>query len=145
MGHMKTKDPTTQRSFRLSCRTLDLLDRKAQDSGGSRNALADRLLGEALRSDAHPLVRFHTGATGRRQPLLIGTRLHIYQIIASLRAMGGDVNETATYFGLRPRLIKAALAYYADFADEVDEDAACADRLECEERARFERERQALQ
>jgi uncharacterized protein (DUF433 family) len=145
MNHMKTKDATIQRSFRLSRRTLDLLDRKARDAGGSRNALADRLLGEALRSEAHPLVRFHTGAAGRRQPMLVGTRLYIHQIVATLRANDGDQDETAAYFGLRPQLIKAALAYYADFADEVDEDAAVADRLEREERARWERERQALQ
>jgi uncharacterized protein (DUF433 family) len=142
---MPTKETTIQRSFRLSRRTLDLLDRMARIGGGSRNALADRLLGEALRSEAHPLVRFHTGAAGRRQPMLVGTRLYIHQIIATLRASDGDVNETATYFGLRPQLIRAALAYYADFADEVDEDAALADRLEREERARWERERQALQ
>jgi uncharacterized protein (DUF433 family) len=142
---MPTKDSTVQRSFRLSRRTLDLLDRMAQVAGGSRNALADRLLGEALRSEAHPLVRFHTGAAGRRQAMLVGTRLYIHQIIATLRASDGDVNETATYFGLRPQLIRAALSYYADFADEVEEDAAVADRLERDERARWERERQALQ
>ena len=144
MNHMTTKDTTIQRSFRLSRRTLDLLDRKARTVGASRNALADRLLGEALRNEAHPLVRFHTGAAGRRQPMLVGTRLYIHQIIATLRASDGNVNETAAYFDLRPQLIGAALGYYADFADEVDEDAAIADRLEREERARWERERQAL-
>jgi len=145
MDHMKTKDTAIQRSFRLSRRTLDLLDQTARNTGGSRNALADRLLGEALRSETHPLVRFHSGAAGRRQPMLVGTRLYIHQVIATLRASGGDVQETAAYFGLRPQWIKAALAYYADFPDEVDEDAAVGERLAGEERARWERERQALE
>lgn len=144
MNHMPTNDATVQRSFRLSRRTLDLLDRLAHVTGGSRNALADRLLGEALRTEAHPLVRFQTGAAGRRRPMLIGTRLYIYQVIATLRGNDGNVDATAGFFGIHPRLVRAALAYYADFTDEVDEDAAVADEIEREERARWERERQAL-
>jgi uncharacterized protein (DUF433 family) len=144
MNHMATNNTTVQRSFRLSRRTLDLLDRMARIAGGSRNALADRLLGEALRTEVHPLVRFHTGAGGRRRPMLVGTRLNVHQVIATLRASDGHVDETAAYFGVRPQWVRAALTYYADFADEVDEDAAVADQLEREERARWERERQAL-
>ena len=47
MGYMTEREPTVQRSFRLSRRTLDLLDTMAKATGRSRNALADRLLSEA--------------------------------------------------------------------------------------------------
>jgi uncharacterized protein (DUF433 family) len=144
MGHMATDEPTVQRSFRLSRRTLDLLDAMAKATGRSRNALADRLLSEAIRTEAHPLIRFQPGALGRRRALVVGTRLYVYQVISTLRGNDGDVGQTAEDFGIPPQLIRAALAYYADFTDEVDEDAAVAAQIEREERARWERQQRAI-
>lgn len=140
---MTTHDASVQRSFRLSRRTLELLDSLTKAVGGSRNALVDRILGEAIRTETHPLIRFQPGATGRR-PLLVGTRLYVHQVIATLRGSGGDVDETADYLGVQPAQVRAALAYYADFPDEVDGDAAAAQQAELEERARWERQRRAL-
>lgn len=144
MGYMATRDASMQRSFRLSRRTLDLLDTLAKRLGGSRNALVDRILGEGIRTEAHPLIRFHAGAAGRRLPLLVGTRLYVHQVIATLRASGGEVEETADYLGIQPQQVQAALAYYADFSDEVDGDAHAAHQLEQEQRARWERQQRAL-
>lgn len=110
----------------------------------SRNALADRLLGEAIRTETHPLIRFHTGAAGRRQPMVVGTRLYVHQIISSLRDSGGDIEDVASYFGLRPQQVSAALAYYADYTDEVDEDTAVARQVEADQGARWERQQQVL-
>jgi uncharacterized protein (DUF433 family) len=141
---MRSQFPSIQRSFRLSPRTLELLDAAAAVGGKTRNALADRLLGEALRVEAHPLIRFREGAAERRQPLLLGTRLYVYQIVATVRASGGDVEQAAAYFGLMPRQIRAALDYYADFSEEVDADAAAAERVEQFERARWERRQRSL-
>jgi uncharacterized protein (DUF433 family) len=106
--------------------------------------MADRLLGEALRVEHHPLIRFHQGAAGRRQPLVTGSRLYVHQVIGTLRAGGGDVDEAADYLGLSARQVKAALDYYADFRDEVDADAAAAQRIEAAERDRWERQQRAL-
>lgn len=135
---------SVQRSFRLSASTAELLDRAAEAGSESRNALADRLLAEALREEHHPLVRFQQGASGRRQPMLAGTRLYVHQVIATLREHEGSVPDTAGYFGLPPRFVQAALEYYADFRDEVDADAAAADRAADAERDRWERQQQAL-
>lgn len=123
---------------------MELLDAAAAASGESRNALADRLLGEAIRLERHPLVRFHHGPAGRRQPLVVGTRIYVHQVMSTLRGSDGDVEETAAYLGISPRLVRAALEYYAEFTDEVDEDAAVADRAERAERARWERQQRAL-
>lgn len=141
---MRDDQGSVQRSFRLSARTVELLDSEAETAGESRNALADRLLGEALRVERHPLIRFHQGAAGRRQPLVTGTRLHVHQVIGTLRASGGDVEEAAGYLGLTTRQVRAALDYYADFTDEVDADAAVAQRVADTERDRWERQQRAL-
>jgi hypothetical protein len=50
--------------------------------------------------------------------------------------VGSDAKQTAEDFGVPPQLINAALAYYADFASEIDQDAAAAARLEDQERSR---------
>ena len=145
VGHMPEKQqPSVQRSFRLSSRTIELLDAAAAAGGESRNALVDRLLGEAVRLEHHPLVRFRRGPAGRRQPLVVGTRLYVHQVMSTLRAGRGDIDEAAAYLGIAPRLVRAAVEYYAEFADEVDEDAAVAEGIERDERARWERQRRAL-
>lgn len=141
---MRGRPASIQRSFRLSSRTLDLLDKAADASGESRNALADRLLGEALRLERHPLIRFQDRAGGRRQPLVVGTRLYVHQVISTVRANHGDVAEAADYLGISVRLVHAAVEYYAEFSDEVDEDAAAAKRAERSERDRWERQQRAL-
>jgi len=138
------QQPSVQRSFRLSSRTIELLDAAAAAGGESRNALVDRLLGEAVRPEHHPLVRSRRGPAGRRQPLVVGTRLYVHQVMSTLRASRGDIDEAAAYLGIAPRLVRAAVEYYAEFADEVDEEAAVAETTEGDERARWERQRRAL-
>lgn len=141
---MRYDTGSVQRSFRLSKRTVELLEAAAAAGTESRNALVDRLLGEAVRLERHPLIRFHQGASGRRQPLVIGTRLYVHQVMSTLRASGGDVDAAATYLDIPPRLARAAVEYYAEFPDEVDGDAEAAARVEREERARWERQQRAL-
>src|SRR5215216_4758859 len=75
IGPMATSEGSTQRSFRLSRRTLEQLDAMARATGESSNALADRLLSEAIKTATHPLIRFQPGALGRRRALVVGTRL----------------------------------------------------------------------
>ncbi len=141
---MRDDAPSVQRSFRLSRRTIELLDAAAAAGQETRNALVDRLLGEALRLERHPLIRFHEGASGRRQPMVVGTRLYVHQVIATVRASDSDIDEAATYLAVAPRLVRAAVEYYAEFSDEVDEDAASASWIELDERARWERQQRAL-
>ena len=145
MGHMSDERATVQRSFRLSRRTIDLLDAAATASQTeSRNAMADRLLGEALRLEPHPLIRFQAGSAGRRQPVVAGTRLYVHQVMSTIRSSGGDIDEAAEYLGLAPRLVRSALEYYAEFPEEVDDDAAVAEQIERREHARWERQQRAL-
>jgi uncharacterized protein (DUF433 family) len=141
---MRDEPTSVQRSFRLSKRTVELLDAASAAGRESRNALADRLLGEAVRLERHPLIRFHESASGRRQPLVVGTRLYVHQVMSTVRASDGDVDEAGSYLGIPSRLVRAAVEYYAEFADEVDEDADVATWVERDERARWERQQRAL-
>ena len=112
-----------QRSCRLPAATLDRLDRRARERGQSANAVAARLIDEGLRAEDHPLIYFRDGAAGRR-PALLGTRLDVWQVVETLRAHDGSVEETAAYFEQPEVKIRAAISYYADFEEEIDAFAA---------------------
>lgn len=88
--------------------------------GESANALAARYLEEGLRRDDHPLITFREGASGRRAAM-VGTRLDVAQVIDTLRESDNSVGATADYLGISEQHVRAAVRYYADFRDEVDE------------------------
>lgn len=136
---MADSETSVQRSFRLSPATAALLDQLAQHLGESRNALADRLLGEAVRTQQHPLIRFRVGTAGRREPAVGGTRLLVRQVVQQVRDEAGDVDAVAAALDLPTTTVRAALSYYADFAAEVDADTAWAARIEAEELTRWQR------
>ena len=112
-----------QRSFRLPAATLERLERRARERGQSANSVAARLIDEGLRTEDHPLVYFREGATGRRAALL-GSRIDVWQVIATLREHDGSVDQTAQYLDQPAVKIRAAVRYYAEFHDEVDAFAA---------------------
>jgi len=120
------------------------LDAAALELDESRSALADRLLGDAVRLERHPPDRLPVGRGGTAHP-----RRRRYQARRApddRDAAGdhGDVDATADHLALAPALVGAALAYYADFRDEVDTHADAAASAAREERGRWERGRQAL-
>jgi uncharacterized protein (DUF433 family) len=133
-----------QRSFRLSARTMELLDDRARELAQSRNSLAERLLDEGLRTERHPLIVFREGASGLRRPALAGTRLYVWQVIDTLRESGNSVAQAAEYLGLPEQKVRASVDYYADFADEVDRYRAEQLEFESRERERFERSQRVL-
>lgn len=144
MNCMSEVGPSVQRSFRLSARTADLLDEAAGLGPESRNALADRLLGEALRLQRHPLISFRTGGSGERRPCLLGTRLDVRHVIGTWRAEGGDVEAAAAHFEVPVGHVRAALDYYGDFKVEVDAEMAAAEEFARAEYERWERRQRAL-
>jgi uncharacterized protein (DUF433 family) len=74
----------------------------------------------------------------------VGTRVDIWQVIDTVRGEGGNVADAAEYLGLTEAMVRAAVDYYADFAEEIDayraEELAFAER----ERERSERARRVL-
>ena len=108
------------RSFRFSDTLLASLQQRARERGESANALAERYLTEGIRGDDHPLVVFREGMAGRRAAL-VGTRLDVAQVIDTLRESENSMEATAEYLAIPEQHVRAAVRYYADFRDEVDE------------------------
>jgi hypothetical protein len=125
----------------------DRLREEARRQHVSLSALAERLIDEGLRSDAHPLVVFRPGPGGRR-PVLVGGP-EVADVIGAI--VGGDVpaderrDRAAHVLGVRVALVDAALAYYADFTDEIDTLLAERARRAEEAEAAWRRQRAVLE
>jgi len=98
------------------------LKRSAHRRNVGVSTLAERLIDEGLRMEAHPMITFRDGPAGRRPRLVGGPE--VSDVIGAI--VGGDVppaqrrSRAAELLGLSEPLVDAALAYYADFSDEVD-------------------------
>jgi uncharacterized protein (DUF433 family) len=121
----RDKKQATHRQFsvRVAAGTFDELERRAHERGVARNALAARYIAEGVKTDEHPEIAFRDGALGRRA-ILAGTRLDVWQVIDTVRNSGNSTQEAASYLGLPPSRVEAAVNYYAVYRDEVDEIAA---------------------
>jgi hypothetical protein len=103
-------------------RVSERLKAEAKASARSASALAEELIDEGLRMRRHPLVVFRAGPGGRRASLVGGP--DVWEVVAGV--VGGDVAPSkripraADLLGLRPEQVDAALAYYAEFTEEID-------------------------
>jgi hypothetical protein len=115
------------------------------------SSATSRLVDEALRTREHPLIAFKDGPAGRRARLAGGP--DVWEVIGAIRsvreaepALAGDevlavVAETA---GVPVPFVRAALAYWADYPEEVD---AFLDRARAEAaaaKAAWERQQELL-
>jgi hypothetical protein len=115
------------------------------------SAAGNRLIDEALRTHEHSLVVFRDGPAGRRARLIGGP--DVWEVVRAVRsarqaepALSADevvalVTETS---GVSDALVRAAIAYWADYPDEVDAMVARADEEETQARRRWEREQGLL-
>lgn len=69
--------------------------------------------------DAYPGIVFRDGPSGRR-PAVIGGP-DVWEVVQVFLAEDRDAGATAESLGLRPGLLDAALAYYADNQQAIDE------------------------
>ncbi len=130
-------------AFRFDGRLVEHLKRRASEANASQTELAQRYIEEGLRSDEHPLIYFREGAAGRR-PALLGSRLDVADVIATIRQNDNSIEEAAEYLEIPLDRVEAALRYYADFRDEVDAWAERVGAIAERERARWERGQTAL-
>lgn len=107
-------------SLRLNPETIRRLIRQAERSGQPKTGLAEQYLEEGVRMAEHPVIVFRSGPAGRR-PGLAGHRLDVWEVVETVRNEGGDLQAAAAYLGLGPHLVAAALDYYADYRDEIDQ------------------------
>jgi hypothetical protein len=89
----------------------------------SASALAEELIDEGLRIRRHPQISFRDGSSGRRAVVAGGP--DVWEVVAGV--VGGDVApaervaRAVELSGLRREQVEAALAYYTEFTDEIDE------------------------
>jgi hypothetical protein len=106
-------------TLRLAPGTRERLARRARHTGLPERSLAQRYLEEGLRHDAHPLVQFLDGPSGRRASL-VGSGPDVWEVIATARDNDGSADEAAAYLHIPVGLVQAAVAYYGEYSDEID-------------------------
>ena len=122
--HYMTSSPAQKPfSIRMSARTLDRLDERARRRSESKARTAERLIDEGLRMEDHPGIAFRDGPTGSRAAMAGGP--DVWEVIETLKGTGltGEdaVAATAEWGNLTPGQVRAAVRYYAEYRDEVDE------------------------
>ncbi len=133
---------TRHLSVRLDADTLEELDSESRRTGESRSQLTKRLLEEGLRMAAHPGIVFRSGPAGRRPGLANGP--DVWEVIRVFRGVSPEVDriqETADLSDLTPIGVRAALSYYAEYADEIDAWLRRVDEEATHAEARWHRER----
>lgn len=136
---MQDEQLTEHLSVRVSRRLLEELVEEAKRRGEQPTATARRLIDEGLRMQRYPGIVFRDRAAGRRASIA-GSRLDVWQVIETVRQSNGDVEAAADYFRIRPDQVRAAVAYAADYPDEID--ARIRNNQEVAARAREASERQ---
>lgn len=98
------------------------LKREADRERRSASALIEELVDEGLRSRSHPHITFRNGPTGRRAALAGGP--DVWEVVDGV--IGGDipvpdrVDRAVELFGWSRARVEAALAYYAEYPEEID-------------------------
>lgn len=108
-------------TLRLASGTRERLSVRARRSGLAERTLAQRYLEEGLRHDAHPLIQFLDGPSGRRASL-VGRGLDVWEVIATVRDNDGSTIASADYLQVPVGLVEAAVAYYGEHRGEIDEE-----------------------
>ncbi len=106
-------------TLRLAPGLRQRLTEWARRSGMPERSLAQRYVDEGLRHDAHPLIQFLDGPSGRRASLA-GRGLDVWEIIATVRDNDGSIALAADYLEVPAGLIEAAVTYYGEYKDEID-------------------------
>lgn len=113
----------TSTSFRLSEAAKSRLGDRAQRDGISATALLDRLITEGIDQLDHPGIIFRGPLHDRRPALAAGP--DVWEIVARLQDLEGGVeariSDLADETELNPRLIRLALDYAAEHADDVSD------------------------
>lgn len=105
-------------TLRTSDDLLTRLERRARLVRLPKSALAGRYLEEGLTMDSFPGIVFRDGPSGRRAGLVGGP--DVWELIAVLRAEGGDIKSAADTLGIGQGLVDAAEAYYQANREVID-------------------------
>jgi hypothetical protein len=126
------------RSVRFEATTIaKLASYAARHPGLTSSSAAALLVEEGLRMDTHPGIVFRDGPAGRRAGISAGPDVwEVVRVVKSARdadpgATTEDLLElVADNSGLTLPMIRVALGYYGEFADEIDRVIADAEAAE---------------
>ncbi|HEX3243994.1 MAG TPA: CopG family transcriptional regulator [Chloroflexota bacterium] len=125
---------------------VDRLDEQSRHAGQTRTQLTKTLLEEGLRMEAHPGIVFRSGPAGRRPGLAGGP--DIWEVARLFRSRhmsrSPNLNAIADELSLSMNQVRAALGYYADYKNEVDQWIEQLDREADQLLAAFERQQALL-
>lgn len=105
-------------SMRLSDVTDQLVSEEARRTRRTKGAVVEALAEEALRTRRFPGIAFR-GSDWNRRPWVIGTALDVWEIVAASRSYDTP-REVVAATDLTEPQIRLALAYYAEFPDEIE-------------------------
>ena len=110
-------------SFRISDAARSRLSSRAAHEGVTATALLDQFIVEGIDQLDYPGVIFRGPAHDRRAALAAGP--DVWEIIARLQELAGTEERRITLLSeesdVHPRLIRIALDYAADHANEITE------------------------
>jgi hypothetical protein len=149
MSYMVATSPS---SVRFEARVLERLAAFiAAHRELTLSSATSRLVDEALRAHEHPLITFKDGPAGRRARVVGGP--DVWEVIGAVQsvrgaepALAGDevLAVVAETTGVPVPFLRAALAYWGDFPEEVDAflDRARAEAVQAQ--AAWERQQELL-
>jgi hypothetical protein len=110
-------------SFRISDTTKSRLATRAAREGMTVTALLDQLIVEGIDQLDYPGITFRGPAHDRRAALAAGP--DVWEIVSRLQELDGSEEQRISSLNaesdLHPRLIRIALDYAAEHADEIRE------------------------
>ena len=131
-------------SIRFSQQAVhERLKTAASRSGLAMSTLAERLIEEGLRMQAHPSIVFRDGPAGRRPALAAGP--DVVDVVGAI--VGGDVpvakrrRRASEVLGLSLGQVDAVMAYYAEFTADVDAELAARAEVAAHEEMLWRRQR----
>jgi hypothetical protein len=132
-------------SFRISDAAKSRLAARAAQEGMTATALLDQLIIEGIDQLDYPGITFQGPAHDRRAALAAGP--DVWEIIARLRELDGSEEQRIALLceesELHPRLIRIALDYAAEHAEEI-RDRIHRNRTMAERSRKTARQREAL-
>jgi uncharacterized protein (DUF433 family) len=112
---------SVQKSLRIPRRIAEEIEDLGAEGGLDFSGVANQLLEEAVRMRRCPGVVFRVGPSGRRATVA-GTGIDVWEIIATYHAVGrAERRLQKSYHWLTEPQLRAALAYYRLYPDEIDE------------------------
>jgi uncharacterized protein (DUF433 family) len=111
---------SVQKSMRIPKKMVEEIQGIALQSGKDFSATTKELLEEAIKMHRCPGIIFAEGVSGRRARI-VGTGIEVWEVIANYKSFGEDLERLNTiYHWLTELQLRAALAYYSAYPEEID-------------------------